>query len=452
MLSKSRILKGKKCHKALWLSRYKREEAVVSEAQESIFKAGTDVGTLAQSYFPGGILALHEEYPNSKTVERTIDLISQGIDTIYEATFVYNQVLVAIDILQKTPKGYVLYEVKSTNSTKPEHIQDVAIQYYVLKNLGYPIADVRIMHFDREYKRQGELDIKSLFKSDSVLVNLEEYQEDIATRIPELINVLNGDEPKVEMGIHCNKPYACEYQVYCNGLITIDINEETEQAFIADEFIHYQEEKIKEFLQEVQYPLYSFDFETVMYGIPEFDQSSPYQQIPFQYSLVYKESVESDPIYLDFIGDGLNDPRESLIKKMILDFEHTHYVLCYNVSFERSRINELILDFPQYTNDLRRIQDQLVDLLPIFRNYYRTTKTAHSASLKVVLPAYVEDMNYDELVISHGMEASQTYAELGNITDPFLREKVIEDMLTYCRQDTLGVMKLYDFLWDKVMR
>jgi hypothetical protein len=188
-----------------------------------------------------------------------------------------------------------------------------------------------------------------------------------------------------------------------------------------------------------------------MHGVPAYDSSSPYQQIPFQYSLIYKESAESEPIYYDFIGDGLNDPRESLIQKMIADFQHGHHALCYNVGFERSRINELILDFPQYTDELTRIQDQLVDLLPIFRNHYRTNKTAHSASLKTVLPAYVEGMSYDDLEISHGMETSQQYAELPNITDAVLREKVLENMLIYCRQDTLGVLKLYDFLWKEVM-
>lgn len=451
MLSKSRILKGKKCVKALWLSRYKREEAIVSVAQESIFQAGTDVGTLAQSYFPGGILALEEDYPSAKTIARTLELIHQGADTIYEATFAYNKVLVAIDILKKTKKGYIIYEVKSTNSTKPEHIQDVAIQYYVLKNIGYPIADVRVMHFNRNYKRQGEIEVDKLFTSDSVLDRMEAYQEEIANRIPKLIDVLKGEEPEVEMGPHCSKPYECEFMEYCSGFIIDEIEEAIANDINPNEVIVYNKDKIVEFLQKVQYPLYSFDFETVMHGVPAYDNSSPYQQIPFQYSLIYKESAESEPIYYDFIGDGVNDPREALIQKMIADFEHHHYTLCYHVSFERSRIHELILDFPQYTAELTRIQNQLIDLLPIFRHHYRTNKTAHSASLKTVLPAYVEGMSYDDLDISQGMETSQQYAELAHITDDVLRKKVLENMLIYCRQDTQGVLKLFDFLWKEVM-
>lgn len=451
MLSKSRILKGKKCVKALWLSRYKREEAEISEAQASIFQAGTDVGTLAQSYFSGGILALEDDYPTAKTAERTRELMEQGVETIYEATFIHNQVLVAIDILHKTPAGYIIYEVKSTNSTKAEHIEDVAIQYYVLKHLGYPIADARVMHFNRDYKRQGDLDVHKLFTSDSVLDLMDDYQQEIANRIPELIQVLKGEEPEVEMGPQCSKPYGCEFMNYCSGLILDEIEEEIASDWNPDELITYEKEKIAEFLHKVQYPLYSFDFETVMPGVPLYDRSSPYQQIPFQYSLIYQESAESEPIYYDFIGDGLNDPREALIQQMIADFQHGHHALCYSVSFERSRISELILDFPQYTEELTRIQEQLVDLLPIFRNHYRTNKTAHSASLKTVLPAYVEGMNYDDLEISHGMETSQQYAELALITDELLREKVLENMLIYCRQDTLGVLKLYDFLWKEVM-
>jgi Domain of unknown function(DUF2779)/Domain of unknown function DUF83 len=450
MLSKSKILKGKKCHKALWLSKFKREEVVISESQQSIFQTGTDVGELAQQYFPNGVLAQEEDFPNKLTANRTEYLIQKGITTIYEATFIYNNVLVAVDILTKTDNGWTIYEVKSTNSCKPEHIQDIAIQYYVLKNLGYDIIDARVMHFDNTYKRQGNIDVQKLFTSESVLELLQDYQDEISARIPELITVLKGDEPEIKMGDHCNKPYGCEFNNYCSGLVINKIEEAIADDLDPDAVTVFKQTEIKNFLNEVQYPLYSFDFETVMYAVPEFNQSSPYQQIPFQYSLIYQASADSEPIYYDYIGNGVDDPREELIKSMIRHFEHDYPTLTYNATFERTCIKNLAIDFPKYEKELMRIHSLIVDIMPVYKTYYKTNKTAHSGSLKVNLPAYIEGMSYDHLEISQGMETMQQYADLHQIESPELKSKVIENMLIYCRQDTLGVVKLYDYILEKM--
>ncbi|MDZ7625710.1 MAG: DUF2779 domain-containing protein [Ignavibacteriaceae bacterium] len=42
---------------------------------------------------------------------------------------------------------------------------------------------------------------------------------------------------------------------------------------------------IKNFLSDLNYPLYFMDFETFQPAVPLFDNSKPYQQIPFQYSV-----------------------------------------------------------------------------------------------------------------------------------------------------------------------
>ena len=71
MLSKSRYLKGLKCQKALWLNKYKKEEAFYAESTLQVFNTGNTAGDLAQQYFPNGELALVDGYANSKAVKRT---------------------------------------------------------------------------------------------------------------------------------------------------------------------------------------------------------------------------------------------------------------------------------------------------------------------------------------------------------------------------------------------
>jgi len=111
--------------KNLWLYTYKRDLQFYSEDNIRIFNSGTNVGQLAQDYFPDGKFAVQpSEMPSYETARLTQELIKNGIETIYEATFIYNDTLVAVDLLRKENSGWHIYEVKSTNSIKPEHILD----------------------------------------------------------------------------------------------------------------------------------------------------------------------------------------------------------------------------------------------------------------------------------------------------------------------------------------
>ena len=42
---------------------------------------------------------------------------------------------------------------------------------------------------------------------------------------------------------------------------------------------------LREFLSEIKYPVYYFDYETSQSLIPPWEGTRPYQQVPFQYSL-----------------------------------------------------------------------------------------------------------------------------------------------------------------------
>jgi len=178
MLSKSKYLRGIKCRKNLWLYVNKREEQHYSEDNLMIFSRGTSVGELAQAYFPNARLAVESgEMPCKETALLTQEFIDHGVKTICEATFIYDNTIVAVDLLHKEEDGWHLYEVKSTNSTKETHVKDVAVQYYVLKGCGLEISNASVMHFDRTYVRKGALDVRGLFTSDSVLKQILPMQE-----------------------------------------------------------------------------------------------------------------------------------------------------------------------------------------------------------------------------------------------------------------------------------
>ena len=102
-ISKSAFIKAEQCLKHFFLYKnhpYLRDS--LSKEKQLIFKRGTDVGIFAQQLFPGGIdVTAGEKRDQQLFAEKTKHLIAQGTKTIYEATFIFDDLLVMVDILHK---------------------------------------------------------------------------------------------------------------------------------------------------------------------------------------------------------------------------------------------------------------------------------------------------------------------------------------------------------------
>jgi len=446
MLSKSRYIRGVNCHKSLWLYVHKKVEQIYSDATLAVFARGTSVGELAQQYFPDGKMAVLEDYPGYESAQRTQEFIRDGVKTIYEATFIFDDTLVAVDILHHENGQWYLYEVKSTNSTKPEHIKDVAVQYYVVTGSGLPLADAYLMHFNKEYVRRGDIEVNKLFKADSIHAEVLKLQDDVRNTIPVLAEMLKGEEPDVAMGNQCTSPYTCDFCDYCKRLAppqsegaTVELSSVPEVNF----------SKVRKYVESIQYPVAHLDFETIMPGVPMFDESRPYQQLPFQYSLHVQKSIDSDIRHYSYLAEsnpGI-DPRIGLIEQMVEQTKDAKTIFVYHIPFERGRIYEMMRDFPQYSSALQSIVDRLVDLIiPFKKKYYRTETMEGSSSIKKVLPALCPELSYNDLEISEGMTASNSFLDLYYCTDAETIAKTRNDLLEYCHLDTLAMVKILEIL------
>ena len=411
----------------------------------AVFARGTSVGELAQQYFPGGKMAVPEDFPGYASAKRTREFIEQGVETIYEATFIYENTLVAVDILHKENGKWHLYEVKSTNSAKDVHVPDVAVQYYVVTGCGIDLADARVMHFNRYYVRRGQLDVKQLFTSTGVLKKVLPLQDEINHNIPLLLKVLEGGEPVVETGNHCNSPYKCDFTNYCLSLHP----QEAEPEEILSNVPEIREEDVRDYVKRVEYPICHLDFETIMPGVPMFDESRPYQQIPFQFSIHFQKSKDSNIQHFEYLApcDENVDPRPELIKQMIEKTKHAKTIFVYNISFERTRINEMIKDFPFYGGELQSINERLMDLIiPFRRKYYRTETMQGSSSIKKVMPALCPDLSYGELEISDGMAAGNAFMNMYSCNDENIIQNTRQQLLKYCHLDTLAMVRILEVL------
>ena len=104
-------------------------------------------------------------------------------------------------------------------------------------------------------------------------------------------------------------------------------------------------------------------------------------------------------------------------------------------------------DLPQYAGGLLATLDRIKDLHATVKTYFYHPDFQGSFSLKKVLPALVPSMAYEGLSIQEGTQASLEYLRmLDSSTRPEERERIRADLLTYCGQDTLAMVKIREEL------
>jgi hypothetical protein len=215
--------------------------------------------------------------------------------------------------------------------------------------------------------------------------------------------------------------------------------------FIVEEQVTIDKPAIKAALDELTYPLYFFDFETIDYALPVFDGCTPYQQVPFQYSChILHESGELT--HDAFVHTGENDPRPALLDALLNCIGERGSVIVYYAPFERARLRELAAAFPQYTERLDDIADRLWDQLDIFKQHYRHYGFGKSNSLKSVLPVVVPELSYAVLDVQNGTQAQVVWEKMVLEGESAEKERLIRQLLAYCELDTLAMVKMHTIL------
>lgn len=484
LLSKSSFIKGLQCEKHLYLYKYHYDKMdELSEMQKSIFKRGTNVGKLAQRLFPGGEVAAYGDPPNyEKALKKTKDLIENGAKIIYEAAFMFNEVLSIADIVVREKDHRKIYEVKSSTSISETYINDAALQYYVISNLGIKVSDFSIIYINNQYVRKGELILGELFKIESVLELILPMQESVKENVKRFKKVLLKKHiPDIDIGEHCYNPYLCgfynycrkhipedsifdfsgmhltkKYELYRNGIISFeDILEDyplnknnklqLEVYNSGETFI--DKEGIENFLSDLNYPIYFMDFETFQPAVPLFDNSKPYQQIPFQYSIHLKEKKDGELKHFEFLAEPGEDPRVEFIENLLKTTDVRGDVMVYNKTFEVTRLKEIARDFPDYSTDIEKLIARIKDLMvPFQKKYYYAPEMKGSYSIKAVLPSLVPELSYDNLEINEGGLASIAYESLQTETDLMFIAEMKQQLLEYCKLDTLAMVRILEKL------
>ena len=484
MLSKTKYCNAVQCNKMLWLKKNIPEEA--SELDQSILDNGKEVGDLAKNLF-GPYIDISYNDDLNIMISDTEKLLHLEKVVITEASFVYKDNFCSVDILRKDKENYEIYEVKSSTHLKNNYVDDISYQVYILKSLGYNITKACVVYINNQYERHGDLEISKLFNIGDVTKEALDNFDKVEKKIEEInIYMEQKSEPEQFLGMHCVTPYDCPFFTYCtrhldkfnvfniSGMknsekfkyynegkyeykdllkeVTVPKYRNQMEYELYDKDDYIDKKQIKEFLDTLSYPLYFLDFETFALPIPKYDETKPFQKIPFQYSLHY---IENDKLeHKEFLANPDIDPRRELAETLVKDIPMNVCVLAYNMRFEKEVISNLAELYPDLKKHLMNIHGNMKDLMIPFRDGAYYSKNMHGKyTIKKVLPALFPNdpsLDYHNLDLIHnGSEAMNEFANMSKLEKKeqmYLKER----LLKYCELDTYAMVKIWEKLKEKV--
>src|SRR2546430_2464100 len=478
-LSKSRYLSGLQCHKQLWWRVHEPEapELAPSPGRQNLLAQGREVGERARQDVPGGEWIDLPVHQHDNLVAATREALQRDAPAIYEAWFLADDTYVGVDILERTPRGYGVIEVKASNRRKPEHLPDAAVQVHVLRRAGHPVERAEVMHLNPECRYP---DLSNLFVREDVTALVEAALIGMADELAAQRAMPAGPLPDVAIGEHCTRPHDCPFIERCwpkapdhhvSSLYRIDRKRALELE--ADGFatiydlpsdlelsvIHARQVKavrsgrmvveatLRKALAQFVSPLAFLDFETVSLAIPRWPGCRPWQQVPVQFSVHAEE--RGGLVHRQWIADGPEDPRPALAEALVEACAGARKVVADHPPFEADCIKQPREAGPRLAQELERLEKRLVDLLPVIRRHVYHPDFGGGFSLKKTLPALVPGLSYSDLQVQDGEVAT---GELQRLMLPGAelaegeRAALREALLRYCERDTWAMVKLLEKL------
>ena len=201
---------------------------------------------------------------------------------------------------------------------------------------------------------------------------------------------------------------------------------------------------IRKFYEQVEYPIHFLDYETFSSAIPMVEGMKPHAHIPFQFSIHIKKDEDSAELeHYQYLAEEAELPL-TLIESMEKVIHDKGSVVSWHKSFENTRNKEMALLYPDKADFLNRVTERTIDLEDIFKAGYIDIAFGGSTSIKKVLPILVPELTYDSMTVANGTDAMEAFSKIIEWEDNTEKTKLKEDMLAYCKLDTFAMVKIYE--------
>lgn len=486
-LSKSRILAYRQCPRRLWLEIHRPELRADSEAAQARFATGHQVGEIARRLYDPeqrGILIDPQVEGFEVALARSAALL-QSAQPIFEAGFRAAGALAFADVLlpirHKRARAWRLVEVKSSTSIRDYQRDDAAVQTFVARAAGVPLAGVALAHIDSAWVYPGGGNYQGLLRETDQTDAALGRGEAVRSWIADAQRVAaRSKEPRTATGRHCTEPHECGFLAYCesrepqpehplcwlpgpfNKTLSahLEATGTTELREVPDALLNDQQLRVKtatlsgavhfdrkgaaRAMSGHGLPAYFLDFETVQFAVPIWKGTRPYQQIPFQFS-VHRLARSGTLEHREFLDLGGKDPSRALAQALLAACGRRGPIFAYNATFETKCIRGLAERFPRLAADLSALAERMVDLLPIARGHYYHPSQHGSWSIKSVLPAICPDLHYDQLdgIRDGGMAMTGFLEAIAPETPAARKAEIRRQLRAYCALDTLALVRLW---------
>ena len=488
-ISKTQYLAALRCEKSLWLELHGIPKPDPDVRMQYLFQMGHEIEKYAQALFPDGVHVGDGDSKFQSLLPLTKQKIADGDNTLFEAAFESKSCWCKSDILHKvTGNVWTLLEIKMCTKIKNEHYDDMGFQRHCLKSDGIDIDKTLLVYLNRSYNRMGDIDPAELFTAADMTDDVAAVSAAIPLIVKKLLKIVTAPvAPAKKIGTHCSNPYKCPYYDHCrinfpaysiyelpyanrivpeletNGITLIkDIpdgwplsqRQSMYTASVKQGKPTINRSEIRTFLKLLKYPVYYLDFEAVSPPVPLWDNTTPFERVPFQFSLHIEKKMNNSPIHHFFLAESKDDPREELICSMLSVIGNSGSIVAYNASYEAGIIKKLADRFPKYADKLIALIPRVVDLIVPFRNGdYADYRFGKSVSLKSVLPVLVPTLTYDDMLIRNGDEASLAYEYyVMNKTDEAEWSMQRKALFNYCDLDSRAMVLIVERLRSKILR
>lgn len=489
-LTKTDFVRYLTCPAWAWVARHDPERIPPVDAMtQRVFDRGYQVEALAVQRFPDGELI--EAWRTDVAAKQTKDAVRRGVRTLFQAAAHTSFGLAArADILRQDEDGWHIYEVKSSTSSRsdPRKIQkrfleDIAFQVHAFTDSGFDIRSASIVHLDGSYRRSGTLDFDGLFQTTVLTTEVRGVYESIGRSIETAYAVLADSRREPPCMCHLKAkanrcdPFSMFHPEFppTNSVLELRVGKDKLQRAIdrgvtslldwpddipltdkQRETVQFRRSgaakvdpaKISAILNEYQFPLHFYDYETFAPAVPLYQGSGPYEAIPFQYSLhiVHADGVVEHRAFLWTERDA--DPVPDLASSFIADVGPIGTLIAWNAGYEKGCNTRMAERYPDYREAFEELNARTVDLGDIVKHEgWVHPNFRGSWSLKNVLPVAAPDLDYKVLEIGEGGFASERWMQAmlddeSTMTDAE-RADIFSALRTYCHLDTMAMVRVW---------
>ena len=457
--------------------------APVSDTDLFKMEEGVQVGEMARSLYPKGILITGSSEEKDTAEKETQDHIASHAPVLFEATFRSKPFTTKADMLVPIRGGWKIIEVKASLYPKKQEkkkqkfkdlIDDLAYTVMVASQTGIRIAQASLLLISRDFRKGMEPSLLFIEEdcTKDVQKRLQTFRK-MAKTLPKMIESTNRPVPSLRPA--CS---TCEFfSTKCLGKgiqfpvtdiprlgkkiekvpsvkvielpsdFPLTLKQKRVVQSIKTPKPYMALDKIRAVLAEIEWPVFYLDFETTETALPLYPDTGPYEDIVTQYSIHRREKHKTKITHYEFLADNpQKDPRRILTQNLLRDLGTKGNILVYH-NFEKGILKGLAQLFPAWEKELNAIIARLVDLKVLLERVYYHPNFHGSYSLKKVLPVLVPGQDYSTLTVQDGMAASASFAKMAmGLYSRREADRARKDLLEYCKQDTRAMIEFHQAL------